>query len=133
MRLSRMFSASIRERKSKNRSLADINADGSTTNSSATKPEKLPREVFPNPEVRLCPFVWRNENAGKRPGSTSIVQIFDGLLHFSRKLLHIPHRQPGRRNRFPHPHLQRTALDVISVHGQQFVGSDQRHWNNIDL
>src|SRR5207253_918575 len=31
------------------------------------------------------------------------------------------------------PHLQRTRFDVVGVHRQKLIGSDQRYWNDVHL
>src|ERR1700722_10027709 len=94
---------------SKKRSRVGINEDVSTTNNSAIS-------------TRL-----RLRQSGR------IVQIFDRFLHLSRKLFLVSDRQPCRRDRIAAPHLQRAALDVVGVHGQQFVGADQRDWHDVNL
>ena len=61
------------------------------------------------------------------------VQRFNRRLYLGGHFVCIAQSQPRRRNDFPHPHLQRLALDVVGVHGQQVEGIDQRDGHDIGL
>lgn len=73
-----------------------------------------------------------DEASGLR-GFVGVVQLFHRLLHLGREGFHVVPFQACGWNRLADPHFQRTALDVVSVHGQQFVGSDQRDGNDVGL
>ena len=61
------------------------------------------------------------------------MQLFDGRFHFGRDLFGMLHGQAGGGDYFAYPHLQRLALDVIGVHGQQVESADERDGHDVGL
>src|SRR3984885_2809056 len=76
-----------------------------------------------------CPWLW--------PGSGNHtwcrVQFLDRRFHLRRNRIRIGQRQPVGRNRVAHAHLQRLALDVVSIHRQQVKCTNERDWHNFRL
>src|SRR5579862_2263903 len=134
------FSASIPEWIWRKHSREATSADETTISSSATKKRKPPDANLPRLVETLLATSWRGRWGSSRKRETLratslrlVIQILHGFLHFRGERSQVVAFQANRGDRLAHAHFQRTALNMKSIHREQFVSSDQGHGNDIHL